>query len=123
LHPDLRYNKREKSTLIKKVNKSTLRIIIILISLLFINIEAAQAGLIHRLRLYIRTEFSETQLVYWTVFVLLLSSLLYIIFSPLPIGHEKWSWFHYYTYNPKKNKFQRKRETVARISRLLKSSF
>jgi hypothetical protein len=104
----------------QKMNKSTLRVIIILVSLLFINIEAAQAGLVHKLRLYIRHEFSETQLIYWTVCVLALSSLLYIIFSPLPIGQEKWSWFHYYTYNPKRSSFHRKRAAVTRISKMLK---
>src|SRR5258706_1659733 len=104
------------------MNKGTLKFIIILVSMLFINIEAAHAGLVHKFRLYISHEFSNLQLFYLSAGLLTFSCLIYIVFSPLPIGKAKWSWFSYYSYNPARNHYQNKRSAVKRISGILKNA-
>jgi hypothetical protein len=99
----------------------TLRTIIILLALLFLNIEAAHAGLIHKFKSFIHQEFSDTQLIYLSLGLCMTALLLYIVFWPVPIGKEKWSWFHYYSYNPKQH-FRRRKEVVRKISGILNSS-
>lgn len=103
------------------MKKRTLKTIIILVSLLFINIEAAQAGLIHKFRVYIRHEFSATQLLYFIAGIAFLGFLSYIIFTPVLIGKQKWSWFTYYSYNPGRHDYQSKRDMVKKISGILKN--
>ena len=104
------------------MKKGTLKTIIILVALLFINIEAAQAGLIHKFKIYIRHEFSDYQLVYFVAGFLFFSFLSYIIFTPVLIGKEKWAWLSYYSYNPNRHDYQSKREMVQKISGILKNS-
>lgn len=104
------------------MKKSTLKTIIILVSLLFINIEAAQAGLIHKFKLYIRHEFSDYQLLYFTAGLLVLGFLSYILFTPVFIGKEKWSWLSFYSFDPNRHKYQAKRDVIKKISIILKNS-
>jgi hypothetical protein len=100
----------------------TVRVIIILVALLFLNIEAAHAGLIHKFKLFIQHEFPNLQLLYITGGLLTFGVLMYIIFTPVPIGKEKWSWFNYYTYNPNRHNYHSKREVVKKISGILKNA-
>ena len=103
------------------MKKGTLKTIIILIGLLFINIEAAQAGLIHKFKIYIRHEFPDYQLLYVTLGLLLFGFLSYIIFTPVLIGKQKWAWLTYYSYNPNRHDYQSKRVMVKKISGILKN--
>lgn len=99
------------------MNKRTIKAIIILMALLFINIEAANAGLISKLKLYIHHEFSMTELFYYALGLFSLSFVSYIIVAPVNIGRERASWMNYYKYSPLK--YHYKRETVRKISKIL----
>jgi hypothetical protein len=103
------------------MKKSTFRFIIILVGLLFINIEAAHAGLVHKIKIYINHEFSDFPIVYFMIGLLILSFLSYVIFSPILIGKERWAWFSYYSYNPNRHDYQSKRDMVKKISGILKN--
>jgi hypothetical protein len=102
------------------MKKGTLRIIIILVSLLFVNIEAAQAGLVHKVKIYIRHEFSDYQLVYFISAMAIIGFLSYIIFTPVHIGKRKWAWLTYYSYSPTRHDYQSKRDVVKKIAVILK---
>jgi len=104
------------------MKKGTLRIIIILVGLLFVNIEAAQAGLVHKVKIYIRHEFSDDQFIYLVILSLFLGFLSYIIFTPVLIGKRKWAWLSYYSYSPSRHDYQSKRDMVKKISGILKNS-
>lgn len=99
----------------------TFKTIVILVGLLFINIEAAQAGLIHKFKAYIRTELTDFQVVYVLLGLLAFSFLSYVILTPVLIGKEKWSFLSYYSYNPAVNRYQNKKITVRKISNILKN--
>ena len=99
------------------MKRSTIKTIIILVALLFINIEAANAGLISKLKLYIHHEFSMTELFYYSLGLITLSFVSYVIAAPVSIGREKASWMNYYRYSPLK--YQYKRETVRKITEIL----
>jgi hypothetical protein len=103
------------------MKKGTLKTIIILVVLLFINIEAAHAGLIQKFKIYIRHEFSDYQLLYFAAGFLFLGFLSYIIFTPVFIGKEKWAWLSYYSYTPNRHDYQSKRVMVKKISGILKN--
>ena len=97
----------------------TLKVIIFLVGLLFLNIEAAQAGLVHKLKVYISHEFTESQLYYMLTAIVVVGALSYIIFTPVLIGSEKWAWYKYFTFNPVRQKYQDKRQMVKKISGIL----
>lgn len=64
------------------MKKRTLKTIITLVSLLFLNIEAAQAGLIHKFKTYLGREFSGYQLFYIVGATFAVAALAYIIYAP-----------------------------------------
>ena len=66
----------------RQMNKRTLKVIIILVGLLFLNIEAAQAGLIHKFKVYIGLGLQGYELFYATGIVFVLAVLSYIICVP-----------------------------------------
>jgi hypothetical protein len=101
------------------MNNRTLRVIIFLVGLLFLNIEAAQAGLVHKLKIYISHEFTESQLCYMLGGILVVGALSYVIFTPVFIGSEKWAWYKYFTFNPVHQKYHNKREMVKKINGIL----
>jgi hypothetical protein len=103
------------------MKKSTLKTIVVLVGLLFINIEVAQAGLIHKIKIYIRHEFSDYQVVYIMIGLLLLGFLSYVIFTPVLIGKQKSAWLSYYSYASQKPDYQNKRLTIKKISGILKN--
>lgn len=104
------------------MEKRTIKTIVILVSLLFLNIEAANAGLIHKFKLYIRHEFSDDQVFYLSAGLLFFGFLCYVIFTPVLIGKEKWAWLSYYSYNPNRHDYQSKRDVIKKISGILKNS-
>lgn len=60
----------------------TVRVIVILVGMLILNIEAAHAGITHRVKVLIRHEFTDFQLFYVLGGGLALGLLSYIIFTP-----------------------------------------
>jgi hypothetical protein len=101
------------------MNKSTLRFIVVLMAMLFLNIEAAQAGLISRFRLYIHREFPDQQFPWLLTGLVVAGFLLYILFAPVPIGKEKRVWLNYEPFQRKKHSYHKKRSSVSRIANVL----
>lgn len=104
------------------MTKGTLRFIIILMAMLFLNIEAAQAGLISRFRVFILREFPDQQFPWLLTLVVLAGFILYILFAPVPIGKEKRVWLNYEPFQSKKHSYDKKRASVSHISNVLQSS-
>jgi hypothetical protein len=100
----------------------TFRAIVILVGSLFLNIEAAQAGLVHKMRVFIRQEFPDTQLWYVAAALLVIGFLCYVIFAPVFIGKEKWAWLNYYSYQPPRHGYKSKRVTIKKISGMLNNA-
>ncbi|MBX3164941.1 MAG: hypothetical protein KF900_10720 [Bacteroidetes bacterium] len=96
------------------MKKRTLKTIIILVSLLFLNIEAAQAGLIHKFKVYIGQEFSGQLLFYTLGITFTIASLGYIMYAPA-FKEEKAKTFR----ERLKNDFQSQKERVRKISQIL----
>lgn len=103
------------------MNGRTFKVIVILVGLLFINIEAAQAGLIHKFKSFILHEFSDFQLFYLISGVFAIAFLLYVMFTPVVIGNEKSVWLDYYPPESQRTIYQNKKEMVKRISVILKT--
>ena len=106
-------------SILEKMKSRTIKVIITLVALLFLNIEAAQAGLIHKLKIYIRHEFADFQLLYLVVGLLVTGFLGYIIFTPVLIGNQKWSWLNYSSFPPSRNNYSSKKDSIAKISQIL----
>lgn len=104
------------------MNKSTFRIIIVLVCLLFVNIEAAQAGLVHRIKLFINNEFPPNQFVFLIICASFFIFVAYVVLAPVNIGKEKRAWLDYYRIQPKKRSYQHRRIAVNRISDVLRMS-
>jgi hypothetical protein len=96
----------------------TVRIIIILVSLLFMNIEAAHAGLIHKFRLYIAHEFPDWQLIFFCTGLSAAAFLVYVIAAPVSIGRGRRIWFTDDDIDTVK-KFSDRRKAVTKISVIL----
>jgi len=99
------------------MKRGTIKIIFILISLLFLNIEAAQAGLVHKFKVYVVKEFSAWELFYTFGAIFTISALTYIIHKPAfkeektKIGKEK----------PVQG-FQERKTQVKKISNILSNT-
>jgi hypothetical protein len=104
------------------MKKGTFRFIIVLVALLFLNIEAAQAGIVQRIRFYIHSEFPDHQFTYLMIIAVFISLVAYIIIAPVPIGKEKWSKLDYYRIQPRRHTYKARRISVNRIADLLKST-
>ena len=104
------------------MNARTIKVIVTLVALLFLNIEAAQAGLVNKLKVYIRHEFTDYQLFYFIGGLLVTGFLGYIVFAPVMIGNQKWAWLNYSTYQPSRHHYSSKRRAITKISRILNSS-
>jgi hypothetical protein len=99
--------------------KGTIKTILILVSLLFLNIEAAHAGLVGKLKLYIHHEFSDLQLFYSLLFLTFFGFMAYVVFTPVLIGKKKWARLSYYSYPPSRRNYQSKRESIRKIEEIL----
>ena len=102
------------------MSNRTFKVIVFLVILLFINIEAAQAGLVHRLKLFIQNEFSDFQLFYISGGTLVVAVLLCIIAMPVHIGKEKRIWFTDIDVSGAHD-YRSRRMAVKRISNILTS--
>jgi hypothetical protein len=100
------------------MKNQTVRIIITLVALLFINIEAAHAGLIHKFKLYITHEFPDWQLIFISTGLLTAGFLTYVLAVPVSIGRGRRIWFTDDDLDAVK-KFGDKKQTVRRISGIL----
>lgn len=103
------------------MKKGTIKTIFLLVGLLFLNIEAAHAGLIGKLKVYIHHEFTDVQIIYSFLSLSLLSFMAYVIFTPVVIGKQKWSWLTYYSYSPSRHNFQSKKVSIRKIGEILKN--
>src|SRR5687767_1720255 len=101
------------------MNKRVLKVILVLVSMLFLNIEAAQAGLVSKLKLYIQSEFPPQQLALILMAFFTVAIFSYIIFTPLSINNEKWSWYNYFSFQPERGSYRNKRILVKRINHIL----
>lgn len=101
------------------MSKATVKIIGLMVALLFINIEVAQAGLIRRFRVFLHTEFPNSHLGLWILSAILLIFMAYVVFSPLKIGTERWNWLKMYRYNPSTVTFKKKRQAISAIAKTL----
>ena len=100
------------------MSKTTVRTIVILVSLLFLNIEAAQAGLLTKLRLLIRAEIPESSLAVLCLAIASAVFLVYVIFSPVPINGRHRSFRGLPGSVPG---FSERRDTVRRIASRLRT--
>src|SRR5947208_1026701 len=99
------------------IKNRTLRVIIILVALLFLNIEAAQAGLVYKIRVYFRHEFPDQHLLAWSfVCICIVAFLIYVVFASVLIGNQKWDWLNYYSYQPNRHNYQSKRVAIQKIT-------
>jgi hypothetical protein len=103
------------------MKKSTFKFIVILVGMLFLNIEAAHAGLVYKLKALISHEFPDYGFVYLTAGLLIFGMLSYIIFTPVSIGKERLMWYHYFSSDPGRHDYQSKRAMVKKISVILKT--
>lgn len=101
------------------MKKGTIKTILILVSLLFLNIEAAHAGLIGKIKIYIHHEFTDLQLAYSLFSLGAIGFILYVIFAPVEIGKQKRAWLSYYSYSPSRHKYQSKRDSIRKIEEIL----
>ena len=101
------------------MSKRVLKVILVLVSMLFLNIEAAQAGLVHKLKLYIQSEFPPHQLALILFVAFTVGAFCYIVFTPLSINNERWSWYNYFSFEAEKSSYRNKRALVKRISGIL----
>lgn len=98
------------------MNNRTFKVIVILVGLLFLNIEAAQAGLIQRFKVYIGHEFPGNQPLYILAVLLPAAILCYIILIPISFKDNGRLVSGYYTHQS----FGSKRNRVRKISNILK---
>jgi len=89
--------------------------------MLFLNIEAAHAGLVYKLKVFISHEFPDYEFLYISAGLLVFGLLSYVIFTPLSIGKEKWMWYNYFSTDAKRHDYQSRREMVRKISVILKT--
>ena len=101
------------------MNSRTFKVIVILVGLLFINIEAAQAGLIHKFKAIILHEFPDYQLVYLSLGLGAIGFFMYVLLTPVSIGSQKSVWLDYFPNNRNQSQYQNKKDLVKRISVIL----
>lgn len=97
----------------------TIRVIIILVGLLILNIEAAHAGITHKVKILINSEFTDFQLFYVFGGGLALGSLAYIIFTPAfkDAGKNSDSLFRAYNHS-----YGERRLKIKKIGNILRNS-
>jgi hypothetical protein len=99
------------------MSKKTYKFILVLVALLFANIEAAHAGLIQKFKLYIHHEFSNFQILFSMSIIFFFGLLIFIITTPVTIGKEKLIWLGSYTF--KKETFNSRRKFIAKTDLIL----
>jgi choline-glycine betaine transporter len=104
------------------MKNKTVRIIVILLCLLFLNIEAAHAGLIQKFKSQVLHEFSDFQLFYLIFGLSIIGFLSYVIFTPISIGKEKLPWYKWSTFSINRHNFNNKRIVIKKIAIILNNS-
>lgn len=99
------------------MKNKTVKVIVILVGLLFINIEAAHAGLIQKFKIYIGHGFPGYSLIYIVCATLSVALLSYIILAPAFKEKGKFAGNSYYS----QQTYQNKKNRVKKISEILKS--
>lgn len=102
------------------MSKRVVKLILVLVSMLFLNIEAAQAGLVGKLKLLISAELPPQQLTAATICVSVLAVIAYIIFTPIRINNERWPWYDYFRFQPESTSYRKRRIVVKRINKVLR---
>lgn len=104
------------------MKNKTLRVIVILLGLLVLNIEAAHAGITHKVKVLITSELSDFQLFYLGGGALSLALLSYIIFTPAFKEKGKSSLAGTYLENYSRHTFHMRRNRIRKISHILSNS-
>ena len=102
------------------MNSKTAKVILILVGLLFANIEAAHAGLVHKLKLYIHHEFTDWQFILILTLAFFVGFLTYIIATPVSIGKQKLIWPTTFSYH--KGTFESKRKFITKAGNILNNT-
>lgn len=102
------------------MTKKSIKTILFLPAMLFANIEAAHAGLVHKLKLYIHNEFETWQFLLIIGLLLFTSLLTYIIITPVVIGKQKLIFLGSFTHQ--KDSFQSKRKFVSKTGQILSNT-
>lgn len=104
------------------MKKKTVRVIVILVGLLVLNIEAAQAGITHKFKVLIAHELSGFQLLYMGGGLITLSFLTYVIFTPAFKEKGKGSATSAYFQNYARHNYQERRIKIKKISDILRNT-
>lgn len=102
------------------MTKKSIKIIVLLVTMLFANIEAAHAGLVHKLKLYIHHEFATWQFVLILCALMLLSFISYIVLTPVSIGKQKLILLTSFSFT--KDSFDAKRKFVTKTGNILSNT-
>lgn len=105
------------------MKNKTVRVIIILVGLLILNIEAAHAGITHKFKVLIASEFSGFQFFYVVGACLTLALLSYIVFTPAFKENSKAAALagnYFMGFN--RNNYKDKRVKIKKIKSILKNS-
>lgn len=100
----------------------TVRVIIILIGLLVLNIEAAQAGITHKFKVLIASELSNFQMIYISGGLLTLGFLTYVIFTPAFKEKGKTAAIPAYFFNSSHQNYEIRRQRIKKIADILKNT-
>ena len=100
------------------MNSSTLKTIIALNLTLFITIEAAQAGILHRVKVFLLQQFDPALLIILSLVIILVSGVLYVLFTPVLIGNQKTVWLNV-SGAYKTRRLRARKAQVKRISAIL----
>jgi hypothetical protein len=96
----------------------TFKVIVILVGSLFLNIEAAHAGLIQKFKMYIGHEFPGFQLILVLGALMTLGFLTYVIFTPAFKENGRYVHGSYYS----QEAYGARRLRVKKISEILRES-
>jgi hypothetical protein len=100
----------------------TVRVIVILVGLLVLNIEAAHAGITHKVKAFINHELSDFQLMYVSFGLLSAGFLGYVIFMPAFKDKSRNNGNTTYFQNYSFHTFYHKKKRIKKISQILKNA-
>lgn len=101
------------------MKNKTLRVIIILVGLLVLNIEAAQAGITHKFKVLITNELSDFQLLYVSGGLLFIAFFSYVIFTPAFKEQGRSSLAATYLETYTRERYRVRRARIRKISEIL----
>ncbi len=100
------------------MSSRTIKTIITLNLTLCLTIEAAQAGLLHKIKLFLLQEFNLTALTMTAMAFIVILAVLYILLAPVSIGRQKSVWLNM-SEGSKPNGMGHRKAQVRRISAIL----